>query len=233
MDRTSGAARRVALGRLTFASALLVLLCARVAHVAGAEVKLDHTFYHDGDMNGLRYSQPSIDVDADGTVAVAINRSLGPGNSKPSLQESWLVLLYDKSGEPIGRLAGNTTGMVDVAFGPDGRLYTAESWFGSGVHVYDRPGVKPRDVPSRFIRTGGYHPDHGHPRGVAVGPDLLLYSTAAVRGEFQNKLVITQPDGKLVKAVPLPGAPDKVDVAPDGTVYVGNHVLEPAGSWKP
>jgi len=214
---------------------------APAAPPAPPPIKLVQTFYYNGNMgNNFGWAPAQIDVDADGTVAVAVNTTIAPGNTR---ENRWMVLLYNKDGEPVGTLFSQNSGMVDVTFGPDGRVYTAETWFGTGVHVYDRPGSKPRFVPKTHLLDGGYHVDRGGPRAVAVGPDLRIYSNCAARGDNFNKLIATDPEGKLLdiatdaqgkplKAVDLaPGGTQKIDVAPDGKVYMGNKVLQPDGTW--
>ncbi|MBE3123525.1 MAG: hypothetical protein IMZ65_01845 [Planctomycetes bacterium] len=105
---------------LARAAAIVLALGGALAPAAlrAGPVDLEHTFYHDGNMNGSPWSPPAIDVAADGTVAVAINRTVGPSNVP---QNAWYVLLYDTSGEPTAEIAGTNTTMIDVAFGPDGR----------------------------------------------------------------------------------------------------------------
>ena len=194
-----------------FVLCFLAALLAAPAHSAGAaEVALEETFYYSGTMNAEPWRAPAIDVDADGTVALTCNRGKGPFNFPATEQERALVLLYDKTGEPIGRIASSPAAMLDVTFGPDGRVYTAETWFKAGSHVYDRPGCKPRYVAVRDFKSDGSHVDRNSPAGVAAGPDFNVYTILG------TDLHVTSPDDKPVKTVAAPGA-RKVDVASDGT----------------
>ena len=102
-------------------------------------IDLEDTFFHDGNIDDLRWRLATIDVDRDGTVAVAVTGTIGPGN-QPGVHRA-RILLYDKDGTPLAEIPGaSNTSMENITFGPDGMIYTAESWFGAGTHVYDRPG---------------------------------------------------------------------------------------------
>jgi len=204
-----------------------VVICLMDMTVIGDEIKLEQTFYYDGNMQAQQWTQNSIDVDADGTVAVALNRTVGSFNSDPTYMERWLVLLYDKSGEPIGKLASPNSGMVDVTFGPDGRVYTGESWFGSGTHIYDRPGAKERWVPVRFLKADGSHPDRGCPRAVAVGSDYRIYTIFSK----DNRIYAISPEDKVIQTFE-PSGRDKLDITPEGTLFSGDKVLQADGTWK-
>ncbi len=192
-----------------------------------APIKLEQTFYYSGDIHGTPWSSSAIAVDADGTVAVAINRSVGPGSFPASNDDKALVLLYDKTGQPIGRVASRTSSMIDVCFGADGRLYTAEGWFAAGTHIHDRPGAKDRYVPVRHFKSDGSHVDKVSPSGVAVGRDYRMYTI------LQGRLHILSPEDKQIQVIDRPGnGYGKVDVAADGTVYSGDRVLLADGTWK-
>ncbi len=208
---------------------MVLVMCWQCALLRAAPVTLEQSYYHNGDMNGSPWSPPSIDVDSDGTVAIAINRATGSSNVP---ENSWWVLLYDKAGEPIAGIPGKNSGMVNVCFGPDGRIYTAESWFGTGAHIYDRAGAKPRIVPVRFFNADGSHVDRGGPRSVGVGPDYRMYTLSSFKGI--SKLYITSPENKLIKTIELPAGVQvgKIHVASDGTVYLHNKVLSPDGNWS-
>lgn len=190
------------------------------------QVALEQTYYHDGNLGTAVDPPSSIDVDADGTVAVAVNSDVGPGN-RPTSRRA-LLLLFDKDGEPLGETRSPNSGMNGVRFGPDGRVYTAEFWFGSGVHVYDRPGVRPRRVPQRLLKADGSHPDIGAPAAVAVGPDYRVYTVFSK----DHKVYVTSPEDKRLQVVDGSGF-DEIHVAPDGTVYSGDKVLQADGTWKP
>ncbi|MFI5381441.1 MAG: hypothetical protein ACHRHE_19255, partial [Tepidisphaerales bacterium] len=219
-----------AVARFVFSGLMAVWFSAMLSTALAAEksaIKLEQTFYYSGDIHGSPWSSSAIAVDADGTVAVAINRSVGPGNFPVSNDDKALVLLYDKSGQPIGRVASRTSSMTDVRFGPDGRLYTAEGWFAAGTHIHDRPGAKDRYVPVRHFKSDGSHVDRGSPSGVAVGPDYRMYTI------LQGRLHVLSPEDKQLQAIDRPGnGYGKVDVAADGTVYSGDRVLQADGSWK-
>jgi len=211
--------------RALLVSSLLLLawwsLCA-------APVHLESTFFYDGDISRYPWTPVTIAVDSDGTVAVAINRQIGAGNVPATNGSGSLVLLYDAAGEPIGQLHGNTSGMVDVAFGPDHRVYTAESWFGSGLHVYDRPGAAERFVPVRFLRGDGSHVDYGGPQSVAVGPDFRLWD---YHSRDKKVHVLSPDDHNLLTIDPPANVGPRIKVAPDGTVYMSNWVLQADRTW--
>src|SRR5581483_8224839 len=97
----------------------------------GKPLVVEKTFYYDGNLQTQENTHCSIDVAADGAVAVAVNSTIGAMNAPAASDDRWVVLLYDKNGEPIGRCSSMNSGMVDVTFGPDGRVYTAEEWFGT------------------------------------------------------------------------------------------------------
>ena len=147
--------------------------------LAGAEkspIKLEQTFYYSGDMNGTPWSPGAIAVDSDGSVALAINRTLGPGNFPISNDDKALVLLYDKTGQPVGRVASRTSSMIDVCFGPDARLYTAEGWFDSHL-PFERPIQHRRQQRIQFAGGGALKLLEGFGLGrqaVEVGHDPPL-----------------------------------------------------------
>lgn len=196
---------------------------------AAAPVHLESTFFYDGDITRYPYTPLTIAVDSDGTVAVAINRQIGAGNIPAANGLGSMVLLYDKTGEPIGVLHGQTSGMVDVTFGPDHRVYTAESWFGSGLHVYDRPGALNRLVPTRWLRADGSHVDFGTAQSIAVGPDLRLWNLQSRDGKVH---VLSPEDKNLLTLDPPPGVGPRIKIAPDNTVFMGNYQLGADNKWS-
>jgi len=210
---------------------LLAIWCLGLAGLVGAKpVSLEATYFYDGDMSPYSWSPPSIDVDADGTVAVAINRRTGAGNAPATGSGICLILLYDAKGEPIGQLTDYPAGMVDVAFGPDHRIYTAESWFATGTHIFDRPGNADRYVPVRFFKGDGGNVDKGGAQSVAVGPDYRMWDYSA----YDKKVHVLSPEDKPVLVLDPPaGADPHIDIAPDGTVFMGNHVLQADNTWAP
>ncbi len=104
-------------------------MCGAQTHpaVRPQPMTLSSTIYYSGDIHGSPYTPATIDVDRDGTVALAANRNFGPGNSTLDHRERTCVMLFDQRGEPVGRVYCPTAGVVDVSFGPDGRIYTAEN----------------------------------------------------------------------------------------------------------
>ena len=103
-------------------------------------------------------------------------------------------------------------------------IYTAESWFGAGTHIYDRPGGKNRFVEKRHLRADGAHVDRGSPSGLAVTPDGKVYTVCS------GKVSLLSADDKLLEQVDWANCRN-IDVAPDGKVYSGNRVLE-GKAWK-
>jgi hypothetical protein len=210
---------------------LAVLLCTSLANpLAAKPVQLEATYFYDGDMSPYSWSPPSIDVDSDGTVAVAINRRTGAGNAPANEHNACIILLYDAKGEPIGQLFDHPAGMVDIAFGPDHRLYTAEGWFATGMHIFDRPGNADRFVPVRFFKSDGSHVDHGGAQSVAVGPDYRMWDYS----NRDKKVHVLSPDDKqLLVLDPPKGVGPRIDIAPDGTVFMSNYVLQKDNTWAP
>ena len=215
--------------RSTLLSGLL-LLVGFGCSFAATPVHLQDTYYYDGDMAPHSWSPSSIDVDSDGTVAVAISRRIGAGNSKASGAGACLILLYDPKGEPMGQLSDHPANMVDVTFGPDHRIYTAEGWFATGTHIFDRPGATDRFVPVRFFKGDGGNVDKGGAGSVAVGPDYRMWDF----GNHDKKIHVLSPDDKRVLVLdPPPGAAPKIDIAPDGSVFMGNQMLQKDNTWAP
>jgi hypothetical protein len=190
---------------------------------APKEIKLEQTFYYHGNVNPNNSFAASIDVDADGTVAVGVTPTIGEFNV--SQQQLGTALLFNPAGEPVGRIESPASVMQAVVFGPDHRIYTAEGWFGAGAHVYDRAAASPRAVPVRHLNADGSHVDKGFPTSVAVGPDYRIYTLR------QGKLFITSPENKLLKEIVCPGN-TKLNVDSRGVVYAGNRLLQADGTWK-
>ena len=191
---------------------------------------LEAIYFYDGDMSPYSWSPPRIDVDIDGTVVVAVNRRTGAGNAPATGAGICLMLLYDPNGEPIGQLTDYPAGMVDITFGPDRRLYTAESWFKTGMHIFDRPGNLNRFVPVRSFKSDGSHVDKGGAMSVAVGPDFRMWSY----GNNDKKVHVLSPDDKLLLSLDAPaGVTPFIDVAPDGTVFMSNFILQADNTWAP
>ena len=209
----------------------LALLLVVVAGAQAAKpVHLVNTYFYDGDMSPHSWSPTTIAVDSDGTVAVAINRSIGAGNAPAAGAAACLILLYDAKGEPMGQLSDFPAGMVDITFGPDHRIYTAEGWFATGMHVYDRPGSANRYVPVRFFKGDGGNVDKGGAQSVAVGPDYRMWDY----GSHDKKVHVLSPDDKqLLVLDPPAGASPKINIAPDGTAFMGSHVLQKDNTWAP
>ncbi len=207
---------------------VLVLLVAAAAAWAAKPVHLEATYFYDGDMSPYSWSPPSIDVDSDGTVAVAINRRVGAGNAPANEFNACIILLYDAKGEPIGQMFDHPAGMVDITFGPDHRIYTAESWFATGTHIFDRPGCANRFVPVRFFRGDGGNVDKGGAQSVAVGPDYRMWDYSA----YDKKIHVLSPEDKqLLTLDPPAGVGPRIDIAPDGTVFMSNKVLQKDNTW--
>ena len=101
---------------------------------------------------------------------MAVTGTIGAGD-QPGVHRA-RILLYDKDGKPLAEIpCASNTSMENITFGPDGMIYTAESWFGAGAHVYDRPGGKNRHIEKRHLRADGSHVDRGSPSGIAVTTD--------------------------------------------------------------
>jgi WD40 repeat protein len=206
---------------------LILFAIVRTPSAFAEPVVATKTFYYDGDRQSAQYSSPAIDVDGDGTVAVALNTSIGPMNA-PGTSDRWVVLLYDKAGEPIGRIISPNSQMIDVCFGPDGRVYTAEGWFGSGVHIYDRPGVKERWIPKRKLTAKDlFHPDKGASATVAVSPDFRIF-TVYTR---DHELRVLDVEDNVVENHGQVGG--KVFVTPAGQVYTDSQYYDAQEkAWK-
>ncbi len=189
-----------------------------------AQLQLESTFYYDGNIDDGRWRNATIDVDADGTIAVAVTGTVGAGN-EPGKHRA-RVLLYDKDGTPIADIPGaSNTGMANITFGPDGMIYTSESWFGAGTHIYDRPGGKNRFIAKRSLRADGAHVDRGIPTDVAVTKDLNVYTV------LNQKISLLSQDDKLITQFPWAGHL-RIDVGADGLLYSGNKVLAANNEWK-
>ena len=187
-------------------------------------------YFYDGDMSPYSWSSPSIDVDMDGTVAVAVNRRTGAGNAPATGAEICLILMYDSKGEAVGKLTDYPAGMVDITFGPDHRIYTAESWFATGMHIFDAPSMVNRFVPVRFFKGDGGNVDKGGAQSVAVGPDFRMWDY----GGHDKKVHVLSPEDKLLLTIDPPaGASPRIDIAPDGSVFMGNQLLQADNTWAP
>src|SRR5258706_226099 len=106
--------------RLKCSEVLALVVALLCSGASAADLVLEQTFYYDGNVHGDP-APPAIAVAEDGTVAVAVNPNISSGNTP---QRRFLVLLYDKNGEPIGQMASQNSNMRAVTFGPDGRVYT-------------------------------------------------------------------------------------------------------------
>ncbi|MGB2822329.1 MAG: hypothetical protein WBF17_15190, partial [Phycisphaerae bacterium] len=192
------------------------------AALAGG-INLEDTFFHDGNIDDLRWRLATIAVDRDGTVAVAVTGNIGAGN-QPGVHRA-RILLYDKDGKPLAEIpCASNTGLENITFGPDGMIYTAESWFGSGAHVYDRPGGRNRFVEKRHLRADGSHVDRGSPSGIAVTSDGKIYTVCL------KKVSLMSADDKLLEQVDWASCRN-VDVTADGKVHSGSKVLV-GKAWK-
>ena len=195
---------------------LLLGLCVPVFRASG-QVQLESTFYYDGNIDNGRWRSATIDVDVDGTIAVAVTGNIGGGN-EPGVHRA-RILLYDKDGVPIAEIAAaRNTSFSNISFGPDGMIYTAEGWFGAGTHIYDRPFWKNRFIAKRHLRADGAHVDRGSPTDIAVTKELTIYT-------IMNKQVtlLSLEDTVLSK---MPWANHtRLDLGADGRLYSGNKVL--------
>ena len=202
---------------------LMLTLTMVVSAALGGGIDLEATFFYDGNIDDLRWRLATIDVDRDGTVAVAVTGTIGAGN-QPGVHRA-RILLYDKDGKPLAEIpCVFNTGLENITFGPDGMIYTAESWFGSGAHIYDRPGGRNRFVEKRHLRADGSHVDRGSPSGIAVTREGRIYTVC------HKKISLMSADDKLVEQVDWASC-RHVDVTPDGKVHSGSKVLE-GKAWK-
>ena len=207
---------------------LTLLLILFFSTMAAHSVNLVANYFYDGDMSSQSWSSPAIDVDLDGTVALAINRRIGAGNARAIGAEATLILLYDAKGEAIGQFTDYPATMVDITFGPDHRIYTAEGWFATGMHIFDRPGMVNRFVPVRFFKADGGKADKGGAQSVAVGPDYRMWNY----GSNDKKVHVLSPDDKLLLTIEPPAkATPPINIAPDGSVFMGNQLLQADNSW--
>ena len=205
------------------ATGLMLMLAIVVPAGLADGIDLEDTFFYDGNIDDLRWRLATIDVDRDGTIAVAATGNLGAGN-QPGVHRA-RILLYDKDGKPLAEIPCASNSVTEnITFGPDGMIYTAESWFGSGAHVYDRPGGKNRFVKKRHLRADGSHVDRGSPSGIAVMPDGRMYTVC------RKKVSLISADDKLLEQVDWASGRN-IDVTADGKVHSGNKVLE-GKVWK-
>jgi|GEM_PF-1989537 len=193
-----------------------------------SQVILEQTFYYDGNTNAAPWTYSTIDVDSDGTVAVAFTRTLSAFNTRTNENELANIILFDKSGEQIGIISSRISGMAQLAYGYDGRIYTVEGWFGSGMHLYDRPGIPYRYVSTRFFNADGSHVDRGTPKAVAANGEHQIYTL------WDDKLCLISPENVLLATYPAPPSVIRnLDVTEDDIVFAGEYRFDKgSNSWE-
>ncbi len=152
-----------------------------------------------------------------------------PGHAFVVLQTPRQILEIDGAGLPVRTLGPFSGGaeLIDLAFGPDGRLFVTQSEPG-GVLELDASGTVVGVVGSSATIPGT--------RGLCVGPDghlLVASATAHIVAEFDS-------DGALVRTIGGGSGlsdPQDVAVGADGHLFVssgGSHTVfefTPCGSF--
>ena len=207
---------------------ILLLCILSISALLFSQTKLEQTFYYDGHTNSAPWTYSSIDVDIDGVVAIAFTRNISAFNTKTNENELANIIMFDSSGEQIGIMSSRIAGMVQMAYGYDGRIYTVENWFGSGMHLYDRPNIPYRYVPIRFFNADGSHVDRGTPFSVGVNGEHQIYTL------WRDKLCLISPENQLLKTYSAPPEyTTKVDVTEDDMVFAGKFLLDKdSNTWS-
>jgi len=200
---------------------VLLLCILSIPAMLFSQTKLEQTFYYDGHTNAAPWTYSSIDVDIDGVVAVAFTRNISAFNTKTNENELANIIMFDSMGEQIGIISSRIAGMVQMAYGYDGRIYTVENWFGSGMHLYERPNIPYRYVPVRLFNADGSHVDRGTPYSVGVNGEHQIYTL------WQTKLCLISTENQLLATYSAPPEhTTKVDVSEDDMVFAGKFILD-------
>jgi DNA-binding beta-propeller fold protein YncE len=140
-------------------------------------------------------------------------------------------------GEPTGKVALDATGPLGIVWSPDGRaIYaslskgrvarltvgdTAKGWTKESEFTLDTVG--PEGAPDVAAGTAGRGRQQNDPQvtGLAVSPDgKTLYAGLGIRNAVA---VVSLPEGKVTRSIPVGVAPYHLTLSPDGrTLAVAN-----------